>query len=171
MMYNNRRSITSSLSGAFVLLGLILAFALGGASGFNLVVFFIALAFAVLAGSLATLNAKGVYGGIMGAMWMLILALFFATSPYWDQAWLLFLIGALLSTILGTLIKPIIATLLGIGLRGATPKQLPQQPYQPYQPQQQTYQEGGQQYPYPPTPPAQYEQQPQAYYPEQMPPQ
>ena len=167
-MYNNRRSITGGLSGAIVLFGLILAFTFGS---FNLVIFFIALAFAIFVGCLGTLNARGIYGGIMGAMWMLILALFFATNQYWDHAWLWFLVGAFLSAILGTLMKPIIAAIMGIGILGATPKQEPQQPYQPYQPQPQTYQEGGQQYPYPSTPPAQHEQQPQAYYPEQMPPQ
>jgi len=170
MMYNNnRRSITGGLSGAIVLLGLILAFAFGG---FNLTIFFIALAFAALIGSLATRNANSIYGSIICAMWLLILALFFATTSYWDRAWLLFLIGALLSTVLWSLRRPVIAALLGIGIFGIAARQQPQQPYQPYQPPQ-TYQEGGQQYPYPPypsTPPAQHEQ-PQAYYPEQMPPQ
>jgi len=178
MMYNNnRRSITSGLSGAIVLLGLILAFAFGS---FNLAIFFVALAFAILVGTFGRNNVNAIYGGIIGAMWMLILALFFATNQYWDQAWLLFLVGALLSSILGTLRRPIIAAIIGTGILGATSTQQPQQPYQPYtppqayQPQQpQTYQEGGQQYPYPPyssTPPTQHEQQPQAYYPEQMPP-
>src|SRR5262249_16912951 len=116
MMYNNnRRSITSGLSGAIVLLGLILAFAFGG---FNLSIFFIALAFAIVVGSLATLNAKSIYGSIIGAMWMLILALFFAVNPYWDQAWILFLVGAFLSAVLGTLMRPILAALLGIGILG-----------------------------------------------------
>ena len=171
MMYNNRRSTTGGLSGAIVLLGLILAFVFAGSDGFNLVIFFIALAFAALVGSFATLNVKGVYGGIMCAMWMLILALFFATDKYWDNAWLWFLVGAFLSMILGSLIKPIMAALMGIGILDATSGQQPQQPYQPYQPQPQTYQEGGQQYPYPSTPSDQHEQQPQALYPEQMPPQ
>lgn len=163
MMYNNRRSITSSLSGAIVLLGLILAFAFGG---FNLAIFFIALAFATLVGALGRFNVKAIYGGIIGAMWLLMIALFFATG-----SWLWFLVGALLSTVLGTLRGPIMAAIMGMGILSMTAGQQPQQPYQPYQPQPQTYQEGGQQHYYPPTAPAQQEQQPQALYPEQMPPQ
>jgi hypothetical protein len=169
-MYN-KRSTTSGLSGAIVLLGLILAFVFAGPGGFNLVIFFIALGLAILAGSLATRNVMVIYGSIMGSMWMLILALFFATDKYWDHAWLWFLVGAFLSIILGSLNRPITALLMGIGIPGTTARQQPQQPYQPSQPQPATYQEGGQQHPYPSTPPAQYEQQPQARYPEQMPPQ
>jgi hypothetical protein len=169
IMYSNRRSISSGLSGVVVLLGLILAFTF---SGFNLTIFFIALAFAALVGSLGTPNPRAVYGGIVSAMWLLILALFFATYN-----WIWFLVGALISALLGALIKPIIAALLGIGILGLTSTQQPQQPsqpqqsYQPYQPVSETYQEGGQQYQYPSTPPVDQEQQPQAIYPEQMPPQ
>jgi hypothetical protein len=117
-MYYNRRSVTSGLSGAIVLLGLILAIVFGG---FNLVIFFIALAFAALVGSLGTLNPRGVYGGIISAMWLVILAIFFATHN-----WIWFLVGALISALLGTLIKPIIAALIGIGI---TPTRQPQPRY------------------------------------------
>lgn len=181
------RSITGGLSGAIVLLGLVLAFAFGG---FNLVIFFIALAFAVFVGSFGSGNPRGVYGGLIGAMWMIMLALFFATG-----SWLWFLVGAALSAILSTLMRPLIAFLLGLGIFGlaAANQQQAQQPYyqptpyqQPYQPparpyqqgyqptpQAEAYQEGGQQYQYPgqqPLPPQQYEQ-PQSQYSQEMPPQ
>jgi hypothetical protein len=148
----NRRSITSGLSGAIVLLGLILAFVSGG---FNLVIFFIALALAALVSSVGTPNPHAIYGGIISAMWLIMLALFFAT-----HSWLWFLVGALISALLGTLFKPIIASLVSTGLFGRTPKQEPPQAYQSYQPAPQTYQEGGQQHPYPPpsAPPAQQDQ-------------
>ena len=161
----NRRSVTSGLSGAIVLLGLILAFVFGG---FNLVIFFIALACATLVGSLGTPNPNAIYGGIISAMWLVMLALFFATG-----SWLWFLVGALISALLGTLFKPIIATLVSTSFFGVTSRQQPHQAYPPYQSPPQTYQEGGQLHYYPPssTPPAQQDQQPQARYPEQMPPQ
>ncbi len=179
MRYRNPvRSITGGLSGAIVLLGLALSFAFGG---FNLVIFFIALAFAIFIGSLGSLNPRGVSGGLIGAMWMIMLALFFATG-----SWLWFLVGAALSAIIGTLIRPLTVFLLGLGIFGLasanqqsrqpyyqpTPNQEPYQP-QPYQqgyqtPQPEGYQEGGQSYPYPGQ--QQYEQ-PQVQYPQEMPPQ
>jgi hypothetical protein len=169
------RSVTSGISGAIVLIGLFLAFILGG---FNLPIFFVALAFASLIGSLGSLNPRGVYGGIQGFVWLLGLALCFAVG-FWP--WILLVCAV--SAILGALIRPITAILLGMGIFGlaSTANRQPQQPYyqppqqQPYQPYQQgyqpppqppTYQEGGQQYSYP----QQYEQ-PQAQYPREMPPQ
>ena len=183
MRYRNPiRSITGGLSGAVILLGLALSFAFGG---FNLVIFFIALAFATFIGSLSSLNPRGVSGGLIGAMWMIMLALFFATG-----SWLWFLVGAAFSAIISALIRPLTAFLLGMGIFGlASANQQPQPPYyqptpnqqayqpQPYQqgyqtPQTEGYQEDGQRYSYPgqQVPQQQYEQ-PQAQYLQEMPPQ
>lgn len=181
---NNRNSIANGLSGGIVILGLALAFAFGG---FNLTIFFIALAIATLVSSLGSLNPHRVYGSLQGFFWLLILAVFFATDN-----WIWFLVGAGISTIMGALFKPIIAGLIGMGLFGMAstanqPQQQPQQPYyqppqspqqpyyQPTQPsyeqgyrpaQSETYQEGGKQY----RSSDGYEQ-PQAQYPQEMPPQ
>ena len=180
----NNRSVFGGISGGIVLIGLALAFALGG---FNLPIFFVALAFASLVGSLGSGNPHGLYGGIQGFFWLLILALFFATG----FNWIWFLVGAGISAILGALARPIIANLGGLALFGMTrPQQQPQQPYyqppqQPYTPQQpayqpyqegyhqpETYQEGGQLHQYPQTPQqSQQYEQPQAQYPQEMPPQ
>jgi len=173
-----RNSVANGLSGGIVLLGLALAFAFGG---FNLTIFFIALAIATLVSALGSLNPRRIYGSLQGFFWLLILALFFATDN-----WIWFLVGAGVSAIMGALFRPIIASLMGIGLVSMA-NQPPQQPYyqpsqapQPlyYQPSQQsyeqgyrppqseTYQEGGKQYYAPP----EYEQ-PQVQYPQEMPPQ
>jgi Zn-dependent protease with chaperone function len=192
-----RRSATGGLTAAIVLIGLFLAITIGG-GGFNLTIFFVFLAIAIFVGSLGTLNPRRTYGGLIGAMWMIILALFFAT-----HFWPLFLLGVVLSTVMGALSRQIIASLLGLGLfnmlnnqqqqppyyqppqQPYTPPnnqpyyQPPQQPYQPYEqgyqapappPPPDTYQEGGQQHPYPAQSDQDYEQ-PQAQYPQQMPPQ
>ena len=176
------RSITGGLSGAIVLIGIVLALAFGG---FNLVIFFIALAFSIFIGSFSSRNPRGVYGGLVGAMWMIMLALFFATG-----SWLWFLVGAALSAILGALVGPLTALLLGIGIFGLAstaqqPPQMQQPYYQPMPPQQapyqqgyqslqpEGYQEGGQGYQYPgqqPLSQQQYEQ-PQSEYQQEMPPQ
>lgn len=191
MRYRNPvRPFTRGISGAIVLIGLVFAF-IGG--GFNLPVFFFFLAISIVVGSLGSLNPRTIYGSFIGAMWMLILAIFFITN--W---WEIFLIGAALSAILGTLMRPILALLTGMGLFGLAsmmnnqppqqPYYQPQQPpyyqpptqdppssYTPYQqgyqppPSQETYQEGEQPHQYPQQS-AQYDQ-PQAQYPEQMPPQ
>jgi hypothetical protein len=176
-MWNNRSSATGGIAGGIVLIGLALAFLVGG--GFNLPIFFIALAFASLIGSMSSGNPQGIYGGIQGAFWLLTLAVFFITG-----SWIVFLIAAGISAILGTLARPIMAGLGSLAFFGAKQQQPPQQyyqppqqPYQSYQegyqpprPQPETYQEGEQHYPYPSQPAQQYEQ-PQAQYPEQIPPQ
>ncbi len=187
-MQNPVRSVTSGISGAIVLIGLALAFAFGG---FNLSIFFVALAFASLIGSFGSLNPRNAYGGIQGFVWLLGLALCFAIG-FWP--WIL--VVAAISVLMGALIRPIIAALVGMGIfrlassmanrqppqqyyqpppqqpyepyqQGYQPPQQPYEPYQQgYQPPPSVYQEGGQQYPYP----QQYEQ-PQAQYPQEMPPQ
>ena len=180
MRYN--RSLFGGVAGGIVLIGLALSFAVGG---FNLPIFFVALACAALISSLGSLNPRGIYGGIQGFFWLLVLALFFATS----FNWIWFLVAAGISAILGALAQPITAGLGGLTIFGKNQQpptyQPPQQPYyQPSQPAYQpppqnyqegyrpeTYQEGGQQHPYPQTSqePQQYEQ-PQAQYPQEMPP-
>jgi hypothetical protein len=193
MMPYRRRSTTGGLTAAIILIGLFLAITFGS---FNLTIFFVFLAIAIFVGSLGTSNPRRIYGGLIGAMWMIILALFFATN-----FWPLFLVGAALSALMGALARPIIASLLSLGLFSMFNNQQqqppyyqpPQQPYTPpnnqsyYQPSQQsyrpyeqgyqapappaeTYQEGGQQNPYPSQSAQDYEQ-PQAQYPQQMPPQ
>jgi len=144
-MRDSVRSIASGISGAIVLLGLALAFALGG---FNLPVFFVALAFAVLVGSFGSLNPRGVFGALYGFFGLLILALYFAT-----HSWLWFLVGAAIATLLSALAKPITALILSIGIFGMVsvanrqqqhPYQSSQQGYSP--PAAETYQEGGLEY-------------------------
>ena len=194
-MRNPIRSITNTLAGAIALLAVLLAFVFGGGS-FNLPVFFFVMAFVVIVGSLGSLNPRTIYGSFIGAMWMIMLALFFVTG-----SWLWFLVGAIISVILSALMKPLLAALLGMGLLAAIQaSQRPDQPYQPYQqpyqppnqgsyqpyqqgyqpPRQPIYQEGGQQYQYQypgqsgqPKEETHYEQPEAQYpqYPQQMPPQ
>jgi len=135
---------------------------------------------------------RRLFSGLYSILWLVIIIIFFATGSHF---WVLFLIGALLSAVLGIVIRLVMAGIIGAGIFGAAsmlsnqqqqppyqpyqqPHQPPQQPYQPYQqgyqppppqPPPVTYQEGGQQYPNQP-PQAQYEQ-PQAQYPQEMPPQ
>ncbi len=127
---------------------------------------------------------RRLFSGLYSILWLVIIIIFFATGGHF---WVLFLIGALLSAILGIVIRLVMAGIIGAGIFGAAsmmsnqqqqpPYQPYQQPYQPYQqgyqppPQQPpvTYQEGGQQYPSQPQQP-QYEQ-PQAQYPQELPPQ
>ncbi len=186
-MRRTRGSTTGGLTSAIVIIGLVLALTF---HSFNLPVFFIALAIAIFVGSLSGGNPQRMYGGVFGAMWMLILALFFIT-----HIWQLFLVGAAISALLGTFMRPIIAWLLSNGMFGLsspqpqqyyTPPSQPQQYYTPpsqpqptyqqgYQApppvqQPETYKEGEKQYYYPPQPSQQYDE-PQSQYPQQMPPQ
>jgi predicted lipid-binding transport protein (Tim44 family) len=136
---------------------------------------------------------RSLFSGLYSILWLVIIIIFFATGGHF---WVLFLIGALLSAVLGIVIRLVMAGIIGAGIFGAAsmmsnqqqqppyqqyqppyqPYQQPDQPYQPYQqgyqpPQQPpaTYQEGGQQYPSQPQQP-QYEQ-PQVHYPQELPPQ
>jgi hypothetical protein len=184
MFYRQGPARSGMLTGAIILIGLVLSFLFGG---FNLVIFFLSLAVAIFIGGLFSGNPRQMYGSSIGAMWMLMLALFFLTG-----SWLWFLVGAALSLFLGALMRSIIASFTGWGVFQTMNQ--PQQPYyqpppqqsqyssqQPYyQPPsyqqgygpvpQQTYEEGGQHYPYPTSSQADYER-PQTNYPQQMPPQ
>jgi hypothetical protein len=178
----NRRAF-GGLAGAFLFIGLILALVI---QPFNLPIFFAGIAASILVGALASPNPQGIYGGVIGAMWVLMLALFFLTG-----SWLWFLVGVVLSMLLGSFARPIMA-----GIRGSSfynqyerPNQPPQQYYQPTQqpyqsPQQQpyqsyqqgyqappaeTYQEGNQNYSYP-AQGSEYEQPQPQYPPQEMPP-
>ena len=142
-MQNTLRGLT----GGIVLIALAIAILFGKGSYF-LPLFFAGLALAALLGSFSTANAKGVYGGFQGFIWLLGLAFCFLPGVgFWP--WILVVAGV--SAILGALATPIANGLQGMGLFGGIPianRQQPSQPYQEYQPQP-TYQEGGQQNPYP----------------------
>ncbi|TME60314.1 MAG: hypothetical protein E6I59_14105 [Chloroflexi bacterium] len=172
------------------MIGLAIAFFVGP----FLPILFITLAFTSLIGSASSLRPNGLYGGLQGFVWLMGLALCFVVG-FWP--WILVVCGV--SIILGALRAPIMATIMGMGIFGlaSLSNQQPPQTYQPYQPPQptyqqgypgytppqtqETYQEGGQQHPYPSqTPPQQYQQppqpqpqyeQPQVQYPQEMPPQ
>ena len=186
--YRNRRSFMGSISGAIVIFGLVLALSI---HSFNLPIFFVALAIATLVSSIGNPGPRGFYGGLHGFFWLLILALFFVTGNP-----LVFLVGVGISILLGAFMRPILALLLTGGLAawfanqqsqanyqqpeaGQSPYEPPYQPYEPqpyqqgYQPPHLTtpeaYEEGGTYHQYPPQT-AQHYEQPQAEYPQQMPP-
>jgi len=180
-MRRRNRSTMGGLTGAIILIGLVFAFAF---HGFNLPIFFVAIAIAIFVGSLSTGNPQRIYGATYGAMWMLILALFFIT-----HFWQLFLIGVAISALLGAFLRPIIAWLLasstfGLSTQSPPPQQYYTPPSTPPNPQPtyqqgyqappvqhpETYKEGDGRYYYPPQSSQQYDE-PQSQYPQQMPPQ
>ncbi len=172
----NRRAL-GSLSVTLFFIGIILALVI---HPFNLSIFFVGIAASILVGALASPNARGVYGGVMGALWMLMIAMFFLTGN-----WIWFLVGVVISTLLSSFARPILAGIRGSGFYHPPTQaqqyyQPSQQPYQqpaaaPYQPYQQgyqqpeTYQEGNQHYPYPARG-SEYEQPQPQYPPQEMPP-
>lgn len=165
---------TRNITAAIFFIGLILSFAIGG---FNLPIFFITLGLCSIVGAWCRGNPGRTYGGIVGGIWMFMLAFFFAT-----HFWQWFLVGVVLIAISGSFLRPNAA-------RAKRQQQVSyyqptqQSYYQPsqspnsqtyeqgYQPQKQaeTYEEGGKNYPYSPSETQSYEQ-PQAEYPQQMPP-
>jgi hypothetical protein len=121
-------------------------------------ILFSGLAFVSLFGAASSGNPRGIYGGLYPFVWLLGLALCFLIG-FWP--WILLPIGA--SMILGALYNPITSGLSGSGfMANQPPPQQYQQPYQqgyqPPTPVAGTYQEGGQQYQYPPQPKQQYDQ-------------
>src|SRR3984893_11855641 len=130
-MRRGYRTGLGGLAGGFFFIGLALAFALSdslGGSGF-LFFLFAGLAFSSLFGSASSMNPRRLYGGILGFVWLMGLAILFVIG-FWP--WILVPIG--ISAILGSLIVPITAGLLGLGIYAATQNNQPQQQYQqPYQ--------------------------------------
>src|SRR6266699_3028227 len=95
-MYRQRNSL-GGLTGGIFLIGLALAFFIGGGH-FFLSILFATLAFCSLFGSLATLNPRGFYGGLQGFVWLLGLGILFLPGVgFWP--WILVLCG--ISAILG----------------------------------------------------------------------
>lgn len=179
-MYRQRNPLRAMTAGIF-LIGLAIAFFVGG--NLFLPILFVALAFTSLIGSIASFRPNGIYSGLYGFVWMLGLAFCFLVG-FWP--WILVVAGV--SIILAALRVPIMAAILGLGIAGASslgnqqqPYYQPLQPAQPYQsyqqgyqppaPPQETYQEGGQQYQYPPQQPQPQYEHPQTEYPQEMPPQ
>jgi hypothetical protein len=136
------------LTGGIVLIALAIAILFGKGSYF-LPLVFAGLALAALLGSFSTVDAKGVYGGFQGFIWLLGLAVCFLPGVgFWP--WILVVAGV--SAIVGALAAPIVNGLQAMGLFGAitlAKRQQPSQPSQQSQEPQPAYQEGGQQYPYP----------------------
>lgn len=191
-MRRGYRTGLGGLAGGFFFIGLALAFALSDSLGGHGFLFFLfaGLAFSSLFGSASSMNPRGLYGGIQGFVWLMGLGILFMIG-FWP--WILVLIG--ISAILGSLIVPITAGLVGLGIYAATQNNQPQQQYQqtyqaypseqpppeePYVPYQQgyqppppstpgTYQEGGEAHQYPQ--PKQEFEQPQIHYPQELPPQ
>src|SRR5258706_1766612 len=102
---------------------------------------------------------RRLFSGLYSILWLVIIIIFFATGSHF---WVLFIIGALLSAVLGIVIRLVTAGIIGAGIFGAASmmsnqqQQPPYQPYQqPYQPPQQPYYQPYQQgyQPPPPQPP------------------
>jgi hypothetical protein len=125
------------IAGGIVLITLAIAFLVNGS--YFLPLFFAGLALAVLVGSFSTANAKGVYGGFQGFIWLLGLALCFLPGVgFWP--WILVVAG--ISVILGALTVPIVNGLQEMGLFGGITVAKRQQ-------LQHASREGGQQFPGP----------------------
>jgi predicted lipid-binding transport protein (Tim44 family) len=182
-MYRQPRPFFGGLAGGIFLICLALAFMVHGS--FFLPLLFVGLAFSALFGSLSSGKPQATYGGVMGFIWMLGLAAFFAFNFWWPG--ILILLG--ISAIAGTILRPMMNAQQQPYYQPSQqpqqpyyqPSQPPQQPeqpsYQPYQegyqpqPEQETYQEGDKIYPYPQQRSSQEYEQPQAQYPQELPPQ
>jgi hypothetical protein len=179
-MYRGSRNFFGGIAGGLFLIFLALAFMTGH---FFLPMIFVGLAFASLFGSLSAGNPRATYGGVMGFIWMMGLAACAAFNFWWPG--ILIIVG--ISTIAGTLFRPMMnsqvktdAPQQPVYYQPSQPSQQAQQPseqpyYQPYQegykPPQEGYQEGGKVHPYPEQPHVQEYEQPQAQYPQELPPQ
>ena len=149
-MYRRQNPLRGLAGGIFIIF-LALAFFVSGASGhLFLPLLFVGLALCALIGSISTLNPRGIYSGLHGFVWLLGIGICFLIG-FWP--WILVVVGV--SMILGALIQPIMAGLLGAGFMLASQQVPPYQPTYavPPQPSSGMYQEGGAAYPYPPEQP------------------
>jgi hypothetical protein len=176
-----RRRYRNPLGGLAVgifIIGLAFAFYFSNTFGGNLFlpILFAGLAFVSLFASASSGDPKGLYGGLQGFTWLMGLALCFLIG-FWP--WILLPVGV--TIILAALYSPITTGINNSGFMAVPPTNQPppqqyQQPYQQgYQPPPQapgTYQEGGQQYQYPPQPKQEhYQPQEQPSQQQEMPPQ
>jgi hypothetical protein len=170
-MNRHRRTNANGIAGIIVLFGIILAFTTG-AGGLNVPIFFVALAFASLVGSLGTPNRASILGGLHAFIWLLVVAVFFSTGSGH-----IFFLGIIASLLLGIFGRALFAQRgqnnLAAHNRPATPyyqpsNRAPEEP--PYRGYEQGYQPAASQ-PAEPLPPADQYEQPRAQYPQQMPPQ
>jgi hypothetical protein len=171
---NRYRNPMRGLAGGILIIGLAFAFFFSTTVGWNfLAILFTVLAFVSLISAASSGNPRAFYGGLYPFVWLLGLALCFLIG-FWP--WILLPVGACM--ILGALYNPITTGLSSSGYMANQPPtpqyQQQNQPYQPYQqgyqpppPAPGAYQEGGQQYQYPPQPKQQYDQ-PQAEPPQQQ---
>jgi hypothetical protein len=172
-MNRYRRSIANRVAGGIALFGLILAFTTGS-GGPNVPIFFVALALAALIGSLGTPNRASVLGGLHAFVWLLVVAIFISTGS--GHIFFLGIVASLLLSIFG---RAMFAQ-----HRQSNPAAHHRPPtsyYQPSnrapeEPQYRGYEQGYQpsttsEQPAQPLPPSDQYEQPQAQYPQQMPPQ
>jgi len=184
-MRRRYRNPMGGLAVGIFIIGLAFAFYFSSTFSGNLFlpILFAGLAFVSLFGSASSGHSQGIYGGLQGFTWLMGLALCFLIG-FWP--WILLPLGV--SIILGALYKPITTGINSTSyMAGPQPNQPPQyqpgyqQPPQPYQQGYQpppppqatgTYQEGGQQYQYPPQTKQEHDQpQSQHPYEQEMPPQ
>jgi hypothetical protein len=170
-MSRNRRSNANRIAAGIALLGCILVFTTGS-GGLNVPIFFVALAFASLVGSLGTPNRASILGGMHAFIWLLVVAVFISTGSGH-----VFFLGIISSLLLGLFGSALFANRMqnnpAIRNRPATPYYQPSDkaPEEPsYRGYEQGYRSPASQPAQPPPPSDQYEQ-PQAQYPQQMPPQ
>ncbi len=172
-MNHYRRSTANRVAGGIALFGLILAFTTGS-GGLNVPIFFVALALAVLIGSLGTPNRASVLGGLHAFVWLLVVAIFISTGSGH-----IFVLGIIASILLGIFGRAMFAQ---HRQNNPVAHNRPARPY--YQPSRQApeesqyrgYEQGYQpsttnQPAAEPLPPSDQYEQPQAQYPQQMPPQ
>lgn len=170
-MSRDRRSNANRIAAGIVILGLVLVVTTGS-GGLNVPIFFVALAFASLVGSLGTPNRASILGGMHAFIWLLVFAGFISTGSGH-----VFFLGIIASLLLGIFGRALFAHRIqnnpGMRNRPATPyyqpsNKVPEEPL--YRGYEQGYQSSASQPAQPPPASDQYDQ-PQAQYPQQMPPQ
>jgi hypothetical protein len=167
-----RRRYRNPLGGLAVgifIIGLAFAIYFSNFFGGNLFlpILFAGLAFCSLFGAASSGDPRGLYGGLQGFTWLMGLALCFLIG-FWP--WILLPVGV--SIILAALYNPITTGINNTGfMAGPQANQPPpwqyQQGYQPLPQAPGTYQEGGQQYQYPPQPKQEHDQ-PQTQHPQEQ---